>query len=446
MDFQCSNQFRETMHRSSTQVSSATTGYTAQENAAHNDENPTLQCAATSDQPRNQKGRLQTAMLEQESRDSSCCLSNARLVLPGEIVSGSVEIVDGTITAIDHGTTAAGDDLQQDYLVPGLVELHTDHLESHFAPRPGVRWNPLSAIQAHDAQIAASGITTVFDCLRVGRDEDDAFVPGEMLKLAEALDLATTQGRLRAEHLIHLRCEVSAPDALAEFAQFDQNPRVRLASLMDHAPGQRQFQDMEVFEKYHRRKDGRDEQTYSALVERRVRHSERYAQPHREAIAAACRARNITLASHDDANVAHIHEATGYGVSIAEFPTTYAAAEEAHQHGMQILMGAPNVVRGQSHSGNLAARDLAHNGLLNLLSSDYVPFSLLHAPFVLAMEEQAMSLPEAIKLVTSNPAATVGLDDRGEIREGLRADLIRVSYRDGVPCVRAVWKGGQRVV
>ena len=130
-----------------------------------------------------------------------------------------------------------------------------------------------------------------------------------------------------------------------------------------------------------------DEESYAALVERRIQHSNTYSQPHREAIAAACRLRNITLASHDDANIDHVQEALGFGVSIAEFPTTQAAAAEASRSGMKILMGAPNVVRGQSHSGNLAAKDLAHSGILNLLSSDYVPSSLMHAPFVLAMEE-----------------------------------------------------------
>lgn len=373
-------------------------------------------------------------------------LKNAQLVLHGEVVSGSIHISDGRISAIDTGPCNVGEDLQQDYLLPGLVELHTDHLEAHFAPRPGVRWNMLSAIQAHDAQIAASGITTVFDCLRVGRDEDDSFNPGEMIKLASAIETASSQGRLRAEHLLHLRCEVSAPDAELEFRQFDQNHRVRLASLMDHAPGQRQFQDMSVFEKYHRKKDGMDASSYEALVQRRLEHSQNYSQIHRQAIAKACRQRAITLASHDDATRAHIEEALAYGVSIAEFPTTLDAADEARNRGMKILMGAPNVVRGQSHSGNLAARELAHKGQLDLLSSDYVPGSLLHAPFVLAMEEEAMSLADAVSLVTANPSATAGLNDRGEIKQGLSADLVRVSYQDNVPIVRSVWREGQRVV
>ena len=409
-------------------------------------DSPAVECGSDREQEeRLQKDMPGTAKSSAQKSSAQMSLTNARLVLRGEIVSGSIQIADGKITSVDSGPSVVGEDLQQDFLLPGLVELHTDHIESHFAPRPGVRWNTLSAIQAHDAQIAASGITTVFDCLRVGRDEDDMFNQGEMVELASALELAASQGRLRAEHLLHLRCEVSAPDALIEFAQFDHNSRVRIASLMDHAPGQRQFQDMAEFEKYHRKRDGMDAESYAALVERRVQHSNTYSQPHRQAIAAACKLRNITLASHDDANIAHVHEALGFGVSIAEFPTTQAAAAEASRSGMKILMGAPNVVRGQSHSGNLAAKDLAHNGLLNLLSSDYVPSSLLHAPFVLAMEEEAMSLPDAVRLVTSNPAGVTGLSDRGEIRQGLNADLIRVRYQDNVPYVRSVWRQGLRV-
>ena len=99
--------------------------------------------------------------------------------------------------------------------MPGLVELHTDHLESHYAPRPGVRWNPMAAVQAHDAQVAASGITTVFDALRVGNDDDGDLSAEDMRKLgATPSRAASREDRLRADHFIHLRCEVSAPDCL----------------------------------------------------------------------------------------------------------------------------------------------------------------------------------------------------------------------------------------
>jgi len=371
--------------------------------------------------------------------------TNARLVLEDKVLSGSIVLADGEIDEISDATSRVGEDFEGDYLIPGLVELHTDHLEAHYSPRPGVRWNAISAIQSHDAQVAASGITTVFDCLRMGSDEDGGFERGEMRAVADALALARDEGRLRAEHRIHLRCEVSAPDVMEQFDDLRDDPQVGLASLMDHAPGQRQFQSMEQYIFYYKDQRGLSDEAFAAFVERRLEASAQNSARHRREIAEACAARGITIASHDDATLAHVEEARGFGVRLAEFPTSLEAADASHAAGMSVLMGAPNVVRGKSHSGNIAARTLAERGVLDVLSSDYVPFSLIHAPFVLSEAEGVMSLPEAIRLVTATPARTVGLNDRGRIAEGLRADLVRVHYTGGVPVVRAVYRQGRRV-
>lgn len=372
-------------------------------------------------------------------------LRNARIVLEDEIVTGSVTLRDGLIVGIDTGNSAVGEDMEGDYLVPGLVELHTDHLESHYAPRPGVLWDSIAALQAHDAQVAGSGITTVFDCLRLGSDEDGGFKKGEMRVIADALETATAEDRLRASHLIHLRCEVSAGDVLEHFEDFREDPQVKLASLMDHAPGQRQFQTLEQYTLYYRKKRGLSDAEFERFVARRLEDSMRYSAMHRKAIVEACGKRGIALASHDDATVEHVEESKGFGVRLAEFPTSIEAARASHQAGMSVLMGAPNVIRGKSHSGNISARALADERLLDVLSSDYVPFSLIHAPFVLADDENGMTLPEAIRLVTVAPACAVGLDDRGCIDAGLRADLVRVRRDRGVPVVRSVWREGRRV-
>lgn len=369
-------------------------------------------------------------------------LRNARLVLEDEVVNGSLLLRDGRIA--DIGSNAAtGDDMEGDYLLPGLVELHTDHLESHYAPRPGVLWDSIAALQAHDAQIAASGITTVFDCLRLGSDEDGGFRTGEMRAIADALEAAQDEDRLRASHLIHLRCEVSAGDVLEQFEDFRADPQVRLASLMDHAPGQRQFQTLDQYMLYYKKKRGLSDAEFDRFVARRQEESARYSDPHRRAIVAACHERGVALASHDDATLAHVEESMAFGVKLAEFPTSIEAAKASHEAGMSVLMGAPNVVRGKSHSGNISARALAEAGVLDVLSSDYVPFSLLQAPFMLA--DDGMPLPDAVRLVSATPAAAVGLDDRGRITPGLRGDLVRVRRARGVPVVRSVWREGRRV-
>lgn len=372
-------------------------------------------------------------------------LRNARIVLEDEIVTGSLVARNGVITDIDTGPTTTGEDFEGDFLIPGLVELHTDHLESHYSPRPGVRWQMVSAIQAHDAQVASSGITTVFDCLRMGSDEDGGFAPGEMREMADALKRAQEEGRLRADHLIHLRCEVSAADVLDHFDAFTDVNEVRLASLMDHAPGQRQFQTMDQYTLYYKTKRGLSDEAFAQFVARRQEASALYADKHRRAIVDHCHQRGVTVASHDDATLDHVEEAKGFGVRLAEFPTSLEAAKASHEAGMSVLMGAPNIVRGKSHSGNIAARDLAGHGVLDVLSSDYVPLSLIHAPFVLADEENGIDLPQAIRMVTATPAKTVSLDDRGRIASGLRADLVRIRRDHGVPVVRSVWRQGRRV-
>jgi alpha-D-ribose 1-methylphosphonate 5-triphosphate diphosphatase len=372
-------------------------------------------------------------------------LTNARIVLANEVLDGSVRVDGGVIT--DIGTPSrTGVDLDGDYLIPGLVELHTDHLETHYAPRPRVRWNPVAAVQAHDAQIAASGITTVLDAIRVGLDEDTDMVTPDMRILADAIAAGMRAGRLRAEHHIHLRCEVSSPDCLEAFELFKDDPAVRLASLMDHAPGQRQFTSMDACRAYYQGKKKMSDVDFADFVRRRNEQSQAHAGPTRRAIAEICNAKGIVLASHDDATREHVEEAEALGMHIAEFPTTLESAKASRQAGMAILMGGPNVVRGGSHSGNVSARALAEADLLDILSSDYIPFSMLQSAFSLADNVEGISLSKAIQLVTKRPAEAAGFADRGEIAIGKRADFVHVRVEDGIPIVLTVWRQGRRVI
>ncbi|MFJ7354661.1 alpha-D-ribose 1-methylphosphonate 5-triphosphate diphosphatase [Phyllobacterium sp. NPDC097923] len=373
-------------------------------------------------------------------------LNNAQIVLEDDVIKGSVLIRDGKIADISTGTASGGEDFGGDYLIPGLVELHTDHLEGHYAPRPRVRWNPIAAVLAHDAQIASSGITTVLDALRIGLDRDADMSAGEIRKLADAIEDSVQQDRLRADHYFHLRCEVSVADCLDGFHYFDNDSRVRLASLMDHAPGQRQFVDLETYAYYYQRKLKLSDLEFNVFCEQRMEESARHSAPHRKAISDLCRERGIVLASHDDATTAHVDEAVEQGIHVAEFPTTLEAAAASKQAGLAVLMGAPNVVRGGSHSGNVSARELVEHGHLDILSSDYIPFSLIQSTFFLSDVVEGITLPDAVRLVTKNPAEAVGFDDRGVIEVGKRADLVRVRVDEHIPVVRTVWREGRRVV
>jgi alpha-D-ribose 1-methylphosphonate 5-triphosphate diphosphatase len=381
---------------------------------------------------------------------------NARIVGDEETVTGSLLIRDGLIADVTTTPTLAGEDLEGDYLLPGLIELHTDHLESHIQPRPGTHWDLVPAVLAHDAQISGAGVTTVFDAVRIGamegRENDSTNLAKE---IAEGIAYAAENGMTRAEHFIHVRCEVAAPRTVDEFAALEEIGHIRLASLMDHTPGQRQFADVEAFRKYMVGKGKLSNERFLPYVEMLKKVAAVHSIPNRAAIAQRATQLGIALAAHDDATVAHVEESASFGVLISEFPTTRVAAEEARKRDQLIVMGAPNIMRGGSQSGNVAASELLEAGLLDILSSDYVPASLLQAVFLLA-SEGALSLHEGAKLVASNPAKAVGLDDRGVLETGRRADLVRVRTHDlpastqrpaghRVPVVRGVWRQGERV-
>jgi alpha-D-ribose 1-methylphosphonate 5-triphosphate diphosphatase len=373
---------------------------------------------------------------------------NATVVTADRAFRGYVVAERGRICEIGEGDgPRSGADFEGEYLIPGLVELHTDHLEQHYVPRPQVLWRPGSAVLSYDAQIAAAGITTVFDSFRVGVDEFEtrAGMSDKVELLADLIGKAQAGGLLRAEHLTHLRCEAPAPNCVEMLAAFLQGRETALMSLMDHTPGQRQFRSLEKYFTYYSGKSGRAVTDIAEIAEERRKIGRARSDVNRPRLVEIAKARGVTLASHDDTTLEEVEQSRQEGVVIAEFPTTLEAAEASRSAGMRTVMGAPNVVRGGSHSGNASASELAEAGMLDILSSDYVPASLLMAAFRLQDAPKVGGLPGAIRLASKNPAEATGLTDRGEIAVGRRADLLRVALYDGEPVTRAVWREGRRV-
>jgi alpha-D-ribose 1-methylphosphonate 5-triphosphate diphosphatase len=372
-------------------------------------------------------------------------IRNARIVTAGESFIGCVVIEGDTIRSVERNSTAVpgAEDWDGDWLLPGLVELHTDNLEKHLVPRPGVVWNATSATVTHDAQCAASGITTVLDSIVIG-DMDQGGTRSQTYDASiEALHDCRERGLLRVEHLLHLRCEVSAPDILRVFERYADDPLVELVSVMDHTPGQRQWRDLFKYRRYAERNGSMRDSEYEQLVEERREHQLQFAAAHRAAVIAGSHARGIPLASHDDTEVEHVDQAQQERIGLSEFPTTVAAAQAARKAGIGIIMGGPNLVQGGSHSGNVAAAELAQRDLLDIMSSDYVPSSLLQSAFLLR-DRLGWTLPRAVNTVSRNPAQAIGLADRGEIAGGKRADFIRVQEAAGMPIVRGSWCQGER--
>ena len=374
-------------------------------------------------------------------------IENARIVLADQVIErGYVAFDGGQIAAIGEGKAPEkGIDAGGDLLLPGLVELHTDHLEAHVQPRPKVQWDPVSAVVSYDAQIATSGITTVLDSLRVWREEGAEAADGQAALLSSAIDKARAAGLLRIDHYLHLRCEVPMPKVVVDTAGLIGRPDVRLLSLMDHTPGQRQFQDPQKLREYYRGKSGMNDAELDDMFARRVELSEQYAAENYKGLVTLAQKHGTPLASHDDTTPDHVGQAIQDKVAIAEFPTNVPSAESLHTNGIKVMMGAPNLVRGGSHSGNVATAELARAGLLDLMSSDYVPSSLLIAALMLPKEAPNYDLPAAIRTVSKTPAEAVGLTDRGEIAVGKRADAIRVHVTPEGAAVRAVWSAGRRV-
>lgn len=377
---------------------------------------------------------------------ASLTLFSRHVVLADREVAATVVVEDGIITAVELDRQRADAvDLGDDLLIPGLVELHTDHLEPHYQPRPKVHWDPLSAVFAYDAQIASSGITTVFDSLRIGSDDDRPTTADGLLDLSEAIETAKATGLLRSDHHTHLRCEIPSRGVVAEAESYLARFDVRLMSLMDHTPGQRQFRDEEKLRTYYRGKTGLSESDLDRLFANRRARADEIGEPNKRGLVALAHKAGIALASHDDTLEDHVAESVADRVSIAEFPTTVEAARASHAAGISVLMGAPNVVRGGSHSGNVSAVELAEAGVLDILSSDYVPISLIHGAFGLADVPAMGGLAGAIQTVTLKPALATGMTDRGEIAPGKRGDLVRVALVGDKPVVREVWRTGRRI-
>jgi alpha-D-ribose 1-methylphosphonate 5-triphosphate diphosphatase len=374
--------------------------------------------------------------------------ANAHIVTPEMVVSGSLAIRDGRIAAIDAGATRSAGfiDCDGDYLLPGLIDVHTDNLERHFVPRPGVLWpSALAALLAHDGEMLGAGVTTVLDAVALG-DYSEARLRSRLLRLTmEALAAAQNEALLRADHFLHFRCELSDGGMLEFFNLYADHPRARLISVMDHTPGQRQWRDLDLYRAFRRKKNGSvwTDEEFAAYLARRREQQILHVDPSRDRICEAAAARGLPIASHDDTTLDHVASAHGKGVAIAEFPTTREAARHARRLGMKIVMGAPNVVLGGSHSGNVGARELVEEELVDALCSDYVPASLLQAIFVLAA--RGMAIPAAAALATANPAALLGLDDRGRIALGLRANLLRVRIVAGLPILVGVWRDGEEI-
>ncbi len=371
-------------------------------------------------------------------------LTNAALVLHDAVLRGTLVMRGDAIAEVQPGPSGASCalDMQGDYIIAGVVDVHTDNLERQVQPRSNARWPSRSALIAHDAQCVAAGVTTVLDAFCLG---DLGFDKDRVRTFREGvvdLDTLGGAGLLKAEHFLHLRCEIPAEDMIELFDSVALHPRLRIVSLMDHTPGVGQYADLDFYRALRRSGGTADDEIDRNIAELQATRA-RVRQANRRALLARLAGREVALASHDDRTEAEIAENAADGIGLSEFPVTMEAARAAKTAGMQVIAGAPNIVRGGSHAGNVSAKALLDCGAVDALASDYVPPSLIEAAFQCA--RGGLGLPRALALVSEAPARMAGLPDRGRLAPGQRGDVVRVTLHEGLPIVRQVWRAGERV-
>lgn len=371
--------------------------------------------------------------------------TNYRLQLPGQEIIGTLVVREGKIAEIQPGTVSQGQNGDGDYLMPGLVELHTDNLEQRMSPRPKVRWPLDVAAVYHDRDLAAAGITTVCDAIAIGDITPTSMRMTQFGPMIDTIHQGQIDGRFSVDHRLHLRCELGYEQTYDITAAYATHPLLTLISLMDHTPGQRQFSKVDKYKEYYMGKHGVPEAEMESFIQNRITNQQRHAVENRRKLVTLTQDHQISLASHDDATPEHVQESVQDGAEIAEFPTTLDAAKAAHTQGLQVLMGAPNLILGKSHSGNVSAMELVDHKLVDIISSDYVPQSLVQAMFLIS-EQQQQPLHKAMRLFTLNPAKAIGLEgDRGSLEIGKRADLITLHHDGVVPRLTSVVCQGHRV-
>ncbi len=382
------------------------------------------------------------------ARRESLSFANANLVLPdGVAARGTLVLAGAAIEAVEPEAAPDGAiDCGGDFLMPGIVDVHTDHFEKHVYPRSHVRWQALPAALAHDAQMIGGGITTVFDSLCVGIAGTESHRREILTPMIEALEAGAAGDMFKAEHFVHLRCETADEATIALLGEHIGRKMVRLASVMDHTPGVKQSRDLEGYIGRRIAATGWERPVVEAELAEILERLSGVVERVRHEVVGLLKKTGLTLMSHDDVTAAHIAEAKADGVSVAEFPTTLEAARAARAAGLAIVAGAPNYVRGGSQSDNIAASALLAEDLVDILASDYVPRAILDSVFLIAGNPALPhGLADAVRLATLNPARATGLADRGALAPGQRADILRVGLVDGQPFVRAAWRAGARV-
>jgi alpha-D-ribose 1-methylphosphonate 5-triphosphate diphosphatase len=372
-------------------------------------------------------------------------LTNARIVLENSVEEqADLLIENGTITAIGPSDTRNAEqvDLKGCLLTPGLIDLHCDALEKEAEPRPGVHFPFEFASALADKRNAVAGITTVYHALSFANHELGVRNNTVAADLARAM--ARHQASAMVDNRVHARYEVTDETAPEILNGLLAEGALQMLSFMDHSPGQGQFRDVEAYRNYLAKTYKTTSDDVDAILDHK-RNAARGAMARMERLAEQASHYKVPLASHDDDSPEKVAVLKGLGARISEFPINLETAVAARESGLSTLFGAPNILRNASQSGNMKAIEAIREQVADCLCGDYSPAALLPAVLHLVDAGQ-LSLPEAFALVTRNPARAAGLEDRGVIAPGKRADLIAITGSGLLAQASHVWSQGREVL
>ncbi len=373
---------------------------------------------------------------------------NAKIIKKDSIIeNGSIIIEDGKIAKISENTIIEGEksiNAKGNYVFPGFIDIHSDAIEREIEARPGVYLATNIALIELDKKLAAAGITTIYHSVSFA---DEGVLIIRSIDIVESIirEIKRLKDNFLINTKVHARFEITNTPGIKVLKNLIEAGFIDLLSIMDHTPGQGQFNSIDKIKNYYGNRFGVNDEAIKNLVETRMALREKFGIENAIKMMEIAKSNNIVLASHDDDTASKVEFVYSYGAKISEFPISVEAVKKAHEKGMYIALGSPNILRGYSHNKNLSSRDLISNGYGDIVCSDYIPASLLHALFVL-VEKNLKTLPEAVNMLTYHPAKALGIDNKtGAIREGLDADLIIVDNNFEIPRVLKTIVRGREV-
>lgn len=334
------------------------------------------------------------------------------------------------------------------YVSPGFIDLHSDYIEHMAAPRPTSLMNFQLSLREAEKELIAHGITTMYHSLSLFKFTEYAYKPirepENVRKLIDLIDQTHSSSHL-VRHRFHARFEIDNVEEVDNLKSYIAEKKVHLISFMDHTPGQGQYRDLEVYRHTVKGYNDISDAEIDRIITKHMT-KEKVAIEAMQEIAIVAKENQIAIASHDDDSLEKLDLVKSLGTDISEFPITMEIAKKAKEQGMYTVAGAPNVLLGGSHSGNLSAAEAIQEKAIDVLCSDYYPAAMLHSIFELN-KKYGLDLAEMFRLITINPAKAVKLDHEiGSIKEGKKADLLIIEkIQPDFPVITAVMVDGKLI-